>query len=231
MLRIIKQRQEKLEFHVDIDTIRDHLFQQWFTDNYTCWNIHGEAKSDCDNVVSKSNVNNNDDSGDDICGNNNQNISDMLHDAEHNTEIDAEKLQQLFIESEKPLYTGCTNFTKLSAVLHLLTIKAEYGVSDVCFNKILELVNKMLPKDNELPTSTYKAKKLMCPLGLEVTRIDACPRDCILYRKGYKDLHKCPVCKVSRYKDTNLTEFDDDVTKNGPAAKVLWYLPIKPRLK
>ena len=49
--------------------------------------------------------------------------------------------------------------------------------------------------------------------------------------KGYKDLHKCLVCKVSRYKDTNLTEFDDDVTKNGPAAKVLWYLPIKPRLK
>ena len=64
-----------------------------------------------------------------------------------------------------------------------LALKAEYGVSDVCFNKILELVNKMLPKDNELPTSTYKAKKLMCPLGLEVTRIDACPRDCILYRK------------------------------------------------
>ena len=214
-------------FHDHIDTIREHLFQQGFTDNYTWWKDHGEPPRDCNDVVSESNVNNNDD----ICGSSNQNISDMLHDAEHNDELDMEKLQQMFVESEKPLYTGCTNFTKLSAVLQLLTLKAEYGLSDVGFNKILELLNKMLPKDNELPTSTYQAKKLMCPLGLEVTRIDACPRDCILYRNGYKDLHKCPVCKVSRYKDTNLAEFDDDVTKNGPAAKVLWYLPIKPRLK
>nr|GEU47840.1 hypothetical protein [Tanacetum cinerariifolium] len=89
----------------------------------------------------------------------NQNINDMLHDAEHNAELDMEKLQQLFVETEKPFYT--------------------------CFNKLLELFNKMLPKNNELPTSTYQAKKLMCSLGLEVQRIDACSKDCILYRKGY----------------------------------------------
>ncbi|GJR27662.1 hypothetical protein Tco_1103894 [Tanacetum coccineum] len=213
--------------HDDIETIRYHLFKHGFTNNYTWWKHHGEARLDCNDVVLESNVNNNDDN----CGSSNQNINDMLHDAEHNAELDMEKLQQLFVESEKPLYAGCTNFTKLSAVLQLLTVKAEYGLSDVGFNKLLELFNKMLPKNNELPTSTYQAKKLMCPLGLEVQRIDACPKDCILYRKGYKDLHKCPVCKVSRYKDTTLTEFDEDVTKNGPAAKVLWYLPIIPRLK
>ncbi|GJY18647.1 transposon protein, CACTA, En/Spm sub-class [Tanacetum coccineum] len=89
----------------------------------------------------------------------------------------------------------------------------------------------MLPKNNELTTSTYKANKLMCPLGLEVTRIDACQRDYILYANGYKDLHKCLVCKVSKYKDTNLKKFDEDVTKNGSAAKVLWYLPVIPRLE
>ncbi|GJU07253.1 hypothetical protein Tco_1123683 [Tanacetum coccineum] len=93
---------------------------------------HGEARLDCNNVVLESNVNNDDDN----CGSSNQNINDMLHDAEHNAELDMEKLQQLFVESEKPLY-----------------------------------------------------------------------------------------------KDTTLTEFDEDVIKNGPAAKVLWYLPIIPRLK
>ncbi|GKB51240.1 uncharacterized protein Tco_0901993 [Tanacetum coccineum] len=188
--------------HDDIETIRYHLFKH-------------------------DNVNNNDDN----CGSSNQNINDMLHDAEHNAELDMEKLQQLFVESEKPLYAGCTNFTKLLAVLRLLTVKVEYGLSDVGFNKLLELFNKMLPKNNELPTSTYQAKKLMCLFGLEVKRINACLKDIILYRKGYKDLHKCHVCKVSRYKDTTLTEFDEDVTKNGPAAKVLWYFPIIPRLK
>ncbi|GJZ99266.1 hypothetical protein Tco_0671817 [Tanacetum coccineum] len=213
--------------HDDIETIIYHLFKHGFTNNYTWWKHHGEARRDCNDVVLESNVNNNDDN----CSSSNQNINDMLHDAEHNAELDMEKLQQLFVESEKPLYAGCTNFTKLLAVLRLLTVKVEYGLSDVGFNKLLELFNKMLPKNNELPTSTYQAKKLMCLFGLEVKRINACLKDIILYRKGYKDLHKCHVCKVSRYKDTTLTEFDEDVTKNGPAAKVLWYFPIIPRLK
>ncbi|PWA63723.1 hypothetical protein CTI12_AA350020 [Artemisia annua] len=133
---------------------------------YTCWERHGDAKRDCNNVISKSNVNNNDDSGDDICGSSNQNINDMLHDAEHNTEIDMDKLQKLLIESQKPLYNVCTNFTKLSVVLHLLNLKAEYGMSDVCFNKLSELLNKMLLKHNELPTSTYKAKKIDVSVGI-----------------------------------------------------------------
>jgi hypothetical protein len=30
------------------------------------------------------------------------------------------------------------------------------------------MIKKMLPKDNELPDSTYEAKKVVCPLGLEV---------------------------------------------------------------
>ncbi|GJT00823.1 putative ribonuclease H-like domain-containing protein [Tanacetum coccineum] len=140
-------------YHDDIETIRYHLFKHGFTNNYTWWKHHGEARRDCNDVVLEG------------------------------------------------------------------------------FDKLLELFNKMLPKNNELPTSTYQAKKLMCLLGLEVKIIDACPKDCILYRNGYKDLHKCPISKVSRYKDTTLTEFDEDVTKNGLAVKVLWYLPIIPILK
>jgi hypothetical protein len=30
------------------------------------------------------------------------------------------------------------------------------------------MIKNMLPKDNELPVSMYKAKKVVCPLGLEV---------------------------------------------------------------
>ena len=48
------------------------------------------------------------------------------------------------------------------------------------------LLKKMLPKDNELPATTYEAKKLVCPLGLEVQKIHACPNDCILYRGEYE---------------------------------------------
>ena len=38
------------------------------------------------------------------------------------------------------------------------------------------LLKKMLPKDNELPATTYEAKKIVCPLGLEVQKIHACPQ-------------------------------------------------------
>jgi hypothetical protein len=43
-------------------------------------------------------------------------------------------------------------------------------------------MKKMLPRKNKLPASTYEAKKLVCPLGLDVQKIHACPNDCILYR-------------------------------------------------
>ena len=59
----------------------------------------------------------------------------------------------------------------------------------------------MLPKPNELSTTTYEAKQIVCPLGLEIKKIHACPNDCILYRgKDYENLDECPVCKASRYK-------------------------------
>jgi hypothetical protein len=64
----------------------------------------------------------------------------------------------------------------------LLKWKAETGVTDSSFEKLLVLMKKMLPRKNELPASTYKAKKLVCPLGLDVQKIHACPNDCILYR-------------------------------------------------
>ena len=99
------------------------------------------------------------------------------------------------------LYPDCQNgFKKLSTTLELLQWKATNGVSDKGFGELLKLVKKMLPKDNELPATTYEAKQLVCPLGLEVQKIHACPNDCILYRGEYKNLDACPVCSALRYK-------------------------------
>nr|GEW38040.1 hypothetical protein [Tanacetum cinerariifolium] len=134
-------------------------------------------------------------------------------------------------EAEKALYNGCKKFTKLSFVVKLLDLKAKNNWSDNSFTTLLELLHEAFPEDNEFPVSTYQAKKLTCLMGLEVQRIHACPNDCILYRKAYKNLHECLVCMESRYKHKNLTELDSDVAKNGPPPKLLWYLPIIPRLK
>ena len=58
---------------------------------------------------------------------------------------------------------------KLDTTLELLQWKATHDVSDNGFGKLLKLLKKKnLPKDNELPSTTYEAKQLVCPLGLDV---------------------------------------------------------------
>ena len=56
------------------------------------------------------------------------------------------------------LYPNCKEGnTKLGAALELLQWKAEYGIPDKGFGKVLKIFKKRLPKDNELPDSTYEA--------------------------------------------------------------------------
>jgi hypothetical protein len=104
-------------------------------------------------------------------------------------------------DHKKDLYPNCKDGQKkLGSMLELLQWKAESGLSDKGFEKLLKIMKKMLPKDNELPASTYKAKKIVCPLGLEVQKIHACINDCILYRGEYENLNACPVCSAFWYK-------------------------------
>ncbi|KAK9078277.1 hypothetical protein SSX86_002334 [Deinandra increscens subsp. villosa] len=223
----------------DKKDIEYHLLRHGFMYNYTCWSRHGESIASCSTTSTSMNTND-DENNDPYTVNDNDNInrgnndlSGMFSNCESSIgDNDQEKLQQMFVDSEKPLYAGCENFSKLSAVLKLFNLKSNYGWSDKSFTSLLEILHDMLPKDNELPISLYQAKKLMCPMGLEVKRIHACPNDCMLYRNEFEKSHKCVTCGASRYKrKTETEEYDDDVSKNGPPAKLLWYFPIIPRLK
>jgi hypothetical protein len=89
---------------------------------------------------------------------------------------------------------------KLGSTLELLKWKAEECLSNSGFEKLMKMMKNMLPKDNELPAGTYEAKKVVCPLGLEVQKIDACPNDYILYRGDCENLNECPICTALRYK-------------------------------
>jgi hypothetical protein len=69
----------------------------------------------------------------------------------------------------KLLYPNCEDGRKkLGSTLELLQWKAENGLSDKGFEKLLKMMKKMLPRDNELPASTYEAKKVVCPLELDL---------------------------------------------------------------
>ena len=137
------------------------------------------------------------------------------------------------IESDlrKPLYEGCTSFTRLSAVLGLVNLKAKFGWSDKSFTELLELLKNMLAKNNTLPKSHYEAKKILCPVGMEYQKIHACTNDCILYRNQFAELRKCPTYGVLRYKVKGDECIDDATTNSILPAKVCCYLPIIPRFK
>ena len=81
--------------------------------------------------------------------------------------------------------------------LEMLQWKA---ATDKGFEELLEIVKSMLPEGNELHSTIYEEKKVVCPLGLEVQKIHACPNDYILYHDEYEKLDACPVCDAKRYK-------------------------------
>jgi hypothetical protein len=96
---------------------------------------------------------------------------------------------------------GCDmEHTVLWMTLELLKLKASNGWSNTSFSTLLELLTKVLSKPNGLPSSTYQAKMIICPLTLGMEKIHACPNHCILYQKEHELKDRCPRCNASRYK-------------------------------
>nr|GEY23471.1 hypothetical protein [Tanacetum cinerariifolium] len=80
-------------------------------------------------------------------------------------------------------------------------------------------------KGYKLPPSYYAIKKTFKMIRLGYESIHACVNDCFLFRgDANKDVHFCPVCNTSRWKDSNTP--GKKVSK-----KVLLYFPIIPRLQ
>jgi hypothetical protein len=135
-------------------------------------------------------------------------------------------------DHKKLLYTNSEEGPKkLGTTLELLQRKAKNGVSDKGFGELLKITKTMLLNDNELPATTNETKHVVCPLGLEIQKIHACPRDCILYRgKEYENSDACPVCRASQYKirrdDPSDVEGDGQRPRKRILAKVMWYAPI-----
>jgi hypothetical protein len=237
------------------------------------WTTHGEADDTLHEVDTRVGDNNSDDVfyGDDphAIDDDDFDYQELLHHIEPHvlSSMGTQRgLSNMDILEKSPkdlLYdesNGCgKEFTQLCVMLELLKLKANHGWSDNSFSKLLNLLAKLLPKPNILPTITYRAKKIICPLSLAVDKIHVCPNHCILYRKEYEFNMKCPICGVSRYKRSYNHVYADTMkkkTKNknkiviGPEsvddeadldtedmmkrkipALMMWYLPVIDCLK
>jgi hypothetical protein len=103
-----------------------------------------------------------------------------------------------------------------------------------------------LPNGNQIAESVYEAKKIICPLGIEVEKIHACKKSCVLFRGDYAELDKCPKCGYDRYKrkkdggDNNNADDENEPDEirgkkkkanRGAPVKVAWYFCIIPLLR
>src|SRR3954465_5472275 len=229
-------------------TLHIHLLYKGFMQHYNVWTKHGEI-----GVMTEDNEEEEYDDnyvppeyGDAAMGEAedqeepddvpDEDLRRVIVGARRQCESEKEKLKfdRMLEDHKKGLYPNCEEgSTKLGTVLELLQWKADNDVLDKAFEQVLKIFKKNLPKDNEFPDTTYAAKKVVCPLELEVQKIHACPNDCILYRGAYEDLNAFPVCGALRYKIRR--DDPDDVEGEPPRkrvpAKVMWYAPIIPRLK
>jgi hypothetical protein len=224
-------------------------------DNYFIWSKHGETQPWTESIIDEREEGNmnvdhvythHDDGGD--------------HDdvGEIDEGLDVEELMRnvaldVLLQFRNK---GFDNFETLNKVLwmtlELLKLKASNGWSNSSFSTLLEFLSKVLPKPNGLPTSTYLAKKIICPLKLGVEKIHACPNHCILYQKEHEFKDKCSRCNASRYKQNDNIEEDSynnkrkgwkrkntappDQDNQGSKKRkvptlVMWYLPVIDRLK
>jgi hypothetical protein len=213
-------------------TLHVHLLQHGFMPSYNCWTKHGER-----GVTMEDNKEEDDDNypgfpeyGDTFMGEAEGGAEGETHDeapddlgrtiadarSECETNKERKKLDRMLEDHKKFLYPNCQNgLKKLGSTLELLKWKSEEGLSDSGFEKLLKIMRNMLPKDNELPTSMYEAKKNVYPLGLEVQKIHACPNDCNLYHGDYEDFFCCDATLVQKICSDISGEVSDKITPPG----------------
>ncbi|XP_021840141.2 uncharacterized protein [Spinacia oleracea] len=159
-------------------------------------------------------------------------------DAEYDdsTKEEEAKYKKLLEDSEDKLYEGCTNFSKLSFLLHLFHLNCMNHWSIESFNMLLKLILDAFPQILDFPSSFYYSKKMIKDLGLGYEKIDACPNNCMLYWGEFLEKDKCHVCGTSRWAKTKgkggiTSDQGTNTYKKGVPAKVMRYFPLIPRLK
>lgn len=72
--------------------------------------------------------------------------------------LDATQFYELLKAAYEPLFEGCDEYSKLSAMAQLLNIKSDCNVIKIAYNRFAEFFHNVLPKNNKLEYSYYKTK-------------------------------------------------------------------------
>jgi hypothetical protein len=172
------------KFH-QLDVLMMHLLRKGFVEKYLCWFAYEEPyipyKTMLERIVgSTSTFRNINEVVDDNCSRYRSMMIDTIKinygysgessrvDEESN--IDAVRCFELFKDFDESLWDGCTNYSNLSAITRVFTVKSEYGLSKTHYDNIIEWVKNILPKWKKVKKHFYATKSMMKPLGLGLKR-------------------------------------------------------------
>ena len=190
------------------DEVYNHLLLRPFPRDYTTWVFHGESYvGETSTLVSNST--NTPFPIPDSIEDQLDTMSDMVHVAfgairnagePRGTTVEVEA-RRVYVSSDEflrilnegqELLHDKTTFSKLPFLMRLYHIKYMYYISDKVMNMILELLREAFDFAR-LPKSGYEAKKIIKLLGMKYTKIDACPKDCMLYWGSALNEESCRV--------------------------------------
>jgi len=144
--------------------------------------------------------------------------------------IHDEDLINLIRYYNEELYEGCAKYSKLSFLIKLYHIKCFCRMTNKAMSMIIELLHDAF-EHAKIPSSLYEAKKIINKLGLDYSKIDACPNDCMLYWGDDASRESCKVCQTSRWKVKDNARNTLTKGKKKKPTKILRYFPLKPRLQ
>nr|KYP62103.1 hypothetical protein KK1_016627 [Cajanus cajan] len=175
-----------------IDEIWDHLICDGFLTSYTTWIWHGEHKEI--QIVYQTQHD------DEVM---HDQIEDMIRDVgqESFQQAHSHVYDDLKSDSETPLFPDCITFTRLSAVLRLMNLKARNGWSDKSFIKMCGPVylRWMYPIERYVKILKGYSKNPYCPEASIVERYIA--KEAIEFCPEYMSKEKPVGLPKSRHED------------------------------
>jgi hypothetical protein len=107
------------------------------------------------------------------------------------------------VESGQSLYEGAP-FTALAASAGLLNFGYVAGLSIAKQDELFNIVHRLLPQENHLPSSSKDAEKKLLQLRRGYRVIHCCPNDCMLFNEDLAGAQACIKCNEPRYKGDGL---------------------------
>ena len=113
-------------------------------------------------------------------------------------EPSAKAFYDMMESAKRPLYPGA-KVSQLDTISQALATKLQFNMTRSCFEANLVKHGNTLLDGHCLPKTFHECKKITRALSMDYTKIDCCPKGCLLFWKQFADDKYCSLCGASRY--------------------------------